>query len=91
MEDIRKRCEDVLVGFVSKKQGNTFLADLSFAQFYKLEKLLRTIVNRARQLKLSEFKVIPLLLFTFNSGRREGWAEFGRVCAVELCVYAVEL
>lgn len=56
MEDIRKRCEDVLVDLVSRKPGNTFLADLSFAQLYKLEELLGTIVNRARQLKLSEFK-----------------------------------
>ena len=56
MEDIRKRCEDVLVGLVSKKPGNTFLADLSFAQSYKLEKLLRTIINRARQLNLSDFQ-----------------------------------
>jgi len=56
MEDIRKKCEDVLVGLVSKRPGNTFLADLSFAQSYKLERLLGTIVNRARQLKLSEFK-----------------------------------
>ena len=56
MEDIRKRCEDVLVDLVSKKPGNTFLDDLSFAQLYKLKKLLGTIVNRARQLNLSEFK-----------------------------------
>jgi len=56
MEDIRKRCEDVLVDLVSKKRGNNFLADLTFAQTYKLEKLLGTIVNKARQLTLSDFK-----------------------------------
>jgi len=56
MGDIRKRCEDVLVNLVSKKPGNTFLADLTFAQTYKLEKLLGTIVNRARQLLLCDFK-----------------------------------
>jgi len=56
MEDIRKRCEDVLVDLVSKKQGNTFLADLPFAQTYKLEKLLKTIVNKACQLRLRDFK-----------------------------------
>lgn len=47
---------DILVVLVSEKPGYTILADLSFAQFFKLEKLLGTIVNRARQLKLSEFK-----------------------------------
>ena len=56
MEDIRKRCEDVLVNLVSKKPGNTFLADLTFAQTYKLENLLGTIINRARQLRLCDFK-----------------------------------
>ena len=56
MEDIRKKCEDVLVNLVSKKPGNTFLADLTFAQTYKLDKLLGAIVNRARQLRLSDFK-----------------------------------
>ena len=45
MEEIHKRREDVLVDLVSKKQGNRFLADLIFAQTYKLEKLLKTIVN----------------------------------------------
>jgi len=56
MEDIRKKCEDVLVNLVSKKRGNTFLADLTFAQFYKLDKVLGTIVNKARHLTLSDFK-----------------------------------
>ena len=56
MEDIRNRCEDVLVDLVSRKLGNSCLAVLPFAQYYKLEKLLGTIVNKARQLTLSEFK-----------------------------------
>ena len=56
IEDIRTRCEDVLVDLVPRKPGSSCLADLSFAQFYKLEKLLGTIVSKARQLTLSEFK-----------------------------------
>ena len=56
MEDIRNRCEDVLVDLVSRKLGNSCLAVLPFAQYYKLEKLLGTIVNKARQLTLSDFK-----------------------------------
>ena len=56
MEDIFKKCEDVLVNWVSKKPGNTFLADLTLAQTYKLDKLLGTIVNRARKLRLCDFK-----------------------------------
>ena len=56
MEDIREKCEAVLVDLVSKKPGNSFLADLTFAQTYKLEKLLETIVNKARQLRLQDLK-----------------------------------
>ena len=56
MEEIFKRCEDVLVSLVSNKPDNTFLDDLTFAQTYKLERLLRTIVNRARELRLQDFK-----------------------------------
>ena len=56
MEEIFKRCEDVLVKLVSSKPDNTFLGDLTFAQTYKLERLLETIVNKARQLRLRDFK-----------------------------------
>jgi len=56
MEEIFKRCEDVLVKLVSSKPDNTFLDDLTFAQTYKLENLLGTIVKRARQLGLQNFK-----------------------------------
>ena len=56
MEEIFKRCEDVLVKLVSSKPDNTFLDDLTFAQTYKLGKLLGTIVQRARQLRLRDFK-----------------------------------
>ena len=56
MEEIFKRCEDVLVKLVSSKPDNTFLDDLTFAQTYKLERLLGTIVNRARELRLQDFK-----------------------------------
>ena len=56
MEEIFKRCEDVLVKLASSKPGNTFLDDLAFAQTYKLERLLRTIVNRAPELRLRDFK-----------------------------------
>jgi len=56
MEEIFKRCEGVLVKLVFSKPGNTFLADLTFAQTYKLERLLGTIVNKARELRLRDFK-----------------------------------
>lgn len=56
MNDIFQRCEDVLVKLVSRKSGNSFLDDLIFAQTYKLEKLVQTIFNKARQLSLKEFK-----------------------------------
>ena len=56
MEEIFKRCEDVLVDLVSSKPDNTFLDYLTFAQRYKLERVLEKIVNRARQLRLRDFK-----------------------------------
>ena len=56
MEEIFKRCEEVLVSLVSNKLGNKFLDDLTFAQTYKLEKLLGLIINKARQLRLRDFK-----------------------------------
>ena len=56
MDAIFERCEDVLVNLVSKKSGNTFLDDLTFALTYKLEKLLKIIINKARQLQLKDFK-----------------------------------
>ena len=56
MEEIFKRCEGVLVNLASSKPDNTFLDDLTFAQTYKLEELVRTIVNRARGLRLRDFK-----------------------------------
>ena len=56
IEEIFRRCEDVLVQMVSRKSGNTFLADLTFAQTYRLEKLLGTIIQKARQLQLRDFK-----------------------------------
>ena len=56
MEEIFKRCEGVLVNLASSKPDNTFLDDLTFAQTFKLEELVRTIVNRARGLPLRDFK-----------------------------------
>jgi len=56
MEDIPNRCEDILVDIVSKKPGNSFLDDLTFAQTYKLHKLHATIVNKACALRLEDFK-----------------------------------
>ena len=56
MDAISQRCEDVLVKLISSKSGNSFLDDLTFAQTYKLEKLLKTIINKARELRLQDFK-----------------------------------
>ena len=56
MEEIFKRCEGVLVKLASSKPDNTFLDDLTFAQTYKLEELVRTIINIARGLRLRDFK-----------------------------------
>ena len=57
MAAIFKRCEDFLVEKVTRlSAGNAFLADLIFAQTYKLEKLLETTINKARKLRLKDFK-----------------------------------
>lgn len=56
MEDIFKRCEDFLVEKVTRMSGNSFLDDLTLAKTFKLEKLFTTIVNKARELRLRDFK-----------------------------------
>ena len=56
MDDILQRCEDVLVSLVANRLGNSFLCVLTFAQTYRLKKLLQTIINKARQLSLNDFK-----------------------------------
>ncbi|XP_078383425.1 BTB and MATH domain-containing protein 36-like [Oculina patagonica] len=56
IDAIFQSCEDVLVKLVSSKYGNGCLDDLTFAQTYKLEKLLKTIIDKARKLRLSDFK-----------------------------------
>lgn len=47
MEEIFKRCEDVLVELESSKTDNTFLDDLSFVQTYKLNN--KTAWNNRQQ------------------------------------------
>ena len=56
IDAISQRCGEVLGNLVSAKSGNSFLDDLAFAQTYKLEKLLQTIIGKARHLRLNEFK-----------------------------------
>lgn len=56
MGDTVKKCENVLITSVSAMPGNTFPADLTFAQNYKLDKLLRTAVERACRLRLCDLK-----------------------------------
>ena len=56
MDGVLKRCEDFLVKKLNNKYGNGCLDDLMFSQTYSLEKLHKTIINKACQLKLKEFK-----------------------------------
>ena len=58
MDDIKQRCEDVLVEKVTSVSENTFLSELEFAQKYTgLDNLRKTIVNKAALLlRLDELK-----------------------------------
>ena len=55
-EAIVTRCENVMVGKVNVKPKNSILADLVFAQTYKLEKLTLASVNKAHCLSLDDLE-----------------------------------
>ena len=57
MEAIVTRCEDFMVNKVKVKAKESVLADLVFAQTYKLEKLKLASVTRAHCLSLDELKM----------------------------------
>ena len=56
MDAIMQRCENFLVEEVSRTYGNTFLAHLTFAQTHNLEKLIKTIIDKASRLRMEDFK-----------------------------------
>ena len=57
MDAIKKMCEDFLVKKVTSTSGNTFLNELRFAQTYKLDNLVKAIVDKAvHKLRLHDFK-----------------------------------
>jgi len=56
MDVIKQRCEDFLVGEVSRSYRNDVLDHLSLAQAHKLDELFKTIINKARRLSLDDFK-----------------------------------
>ena len=56
MDEIKQRCEDFLVEQVSCTYGNTFLDHLTFAQTHNLEKLVKTIIDKASRLRMADFK-----------------------------------
>ena len=56
MDAIMQRCEDFLVEKVSRTYGNACLTHLTFAQTHKLEKLIKTIIDKASGLSLDDFK-----------------------------------
>lgn len=51
-----QRCKNFLLDEISRTYGNTFLAHLIFAQTHKLEKLIKTIIDKASRLRLEYFK-----------------------------------
>ena len=56
MDAIVQKCEDFLLENLKTKPKNGVLADLIFAQTYKLEKLRRASVCQAHNLSLKELK-----------------------------------
>ena len=47
MDVIYKKCEEFMVSKIQNASGNTFMADLIFAQTYNFEKLLKISIDRA--------------------------------------------
>ena len=58
MEVIYKKCEEFMVSKIQNASGNTFMADLIFAQTYNFEKLLKISIDRAilNILRYDDFK-----------------------------------
>ena len=56
IEAIVQRCEDFIVNKVKTKPRDDVLAELMFAQTYKLEKLKRASIDKAYNLSLTELK-----------------------------------
>ena len=56
MDAIKQRCEDFLVEQVSYLYGNEFLDHLTYAQTHNLDKLVKTIINKATRLQMADFK-----------------------------------
>ena len=56
MEVISQRCEEFLVEKVSRTSKTRCLDYLEFAKTYKLEKLFKTIIDKAQKLRLGDFK-----------------------------------
>ena len=56
IDAIVKKCQDFIVTKLETKPKNGVLADLIFAQTYKLEKLRRASVYQAYNLTLEELK-----------------------------------
>lgn len=47
MDVIYKKCEEFMVSKIQNASGNTFMADLIFAQTYNFEKLLKISIDKA--------------------------------------------
>ena len=56
MDAIVEKCEDFIVAKMNTKPRDSILADVVFAQTYKLEKLRRASVDRAHILSLEQLK-----------------------------------
>ena len=58
MDVIYKKCEEFMVSKIQNASGNTFMADLIFAQTYNFEKLLKNSIDRAilNILRYDDFK-----------------------------------
>ena len=58
MDVIYKKCEEFMVSKIQNASGNTFMADLIFAQTYNFEKLLKISIDRAilNILRYDDFK-----------------------------------
>ena len=58
MDVIYRKCEEFMVSKIQNASGNTFMADLIFAQTYNFEKLLKISIDRAilNILRYDDFK-----------------------------------
>jgi len=75
MDAIVEKCEDFMVDKIKLKPNDGIIADLVFAQTYKLEKLRQASVEQAHNLSLQDLKKNEMYDQILTENIKELWKE----------------